>query len=109
MHVMIVSFNLVDMTEAGYRDACAAMAPAFAEVPGLLTKVWLADPAVNTYGGIYFWTDREAMEGYLESELFQTVIGFPHFANITSRDYTVLEELTKVTQSGIAVLAGASA
>lgn len=39
MHVKIVNFNLVDMTEKGYSEACEHFAPAFAELPGLLAKI----------------------------------------------------------------------
>ena len=42
VHVLIINFRLADMDEEGYRAACAEMAPAFAELPGLLAKVWLA-------------------------------------------------------------------
>ena len=60
MHVQIINFPLADMTEEGYREACAQFAPAFAEPPGLLAKIWLADPATNTYGGVYLFREREA-------------------------------------------------
>jgi hypothetical protein len=97
------------MDEDGYRAACAQLAPALAELPGLLAKVWLADPGTNTYGGVYLFEHRAAMEGYAASELFRTVAAFPHFENITSQDFAVYEDLTHVTQPGIAVLAGTPA
>jgi hypothetical protein len=106
MHVQIITFRLVDMDEAGYRAACAEMAPAFAALPGLLTKIWLADPATNTYGGVYLFRDREAVEAYGASELFATVAAFPHFADITSRDFAVYDDLTRITQPEVEVLVG---
>lgn len=69
MHVQIVTFRLADMTEEGYREACDGFTAAFAELPGLLAKIWLADPATDTYGGV--------------------------------------EDLTRVTQPGLAILAEA--
>ena len=105
MQVQIITFRLVDMDEAGYRAACATMAPAFAELPGLLAKVWLADPATNTYGGVYLFRDRKAREAYAASELFATVAAFPHFDGITSRDFAVYDDLTHITQPGLEVLA----
>lgn len=109
MHVQIIQFTLRDMDEDGYRAACAQLAPAFAELPGLLAKVWLADPETNTYGGVYLFEDRAAMEGYAGSELFRTVAAVPHFEDITSRDFAVYEDLTRVTQPGVEVLARAAA
>lgn len=109
MHVQIITFRLADMTEEGYRAACAQLAPAFAELPGLLAKVWLTDPATETYGGVYLFTDRAAMEGYAASDLFATVAALPNFVDMTSRDFAVYEDLTRVTQPGIEILAGAVA
>ena len=51
MHVQIVNFNLKDLTDAEFRSMANEVAPAFASVPGLLGKIWLADAGKNTYGG----------------------------------------------------------
>src|SRR5881396_2858402 len=48
MHVQIVNFNLKDMTDAGFRSMANEVAPAFASVPGLLGKIWLADVGKNS-------------------------------------------------------------
>jgi Putative mono-oxygenase ydhR len=106
MHVKIVNFNLVDMTEGGYSEACDQFAPAFAELPGLLAKIWLRDPSSNTYGGVYLFVDRAAGDAYAASDLFRSVEAFPHFTNISVRDFSVDEETTRRTQQGIEVLAG---
>jgi hypothetical protein len=109
MHAQIVQFTLTDMTDEGYREACRQLAPAFAGLPGLLAKLWLADPAANAYGGVYLWRDRESMRGYLDSELFRTVSAIPNFAGFASRDLPVDEELTRTTRPGIRVLEPAGA
>jgi hypothetical protein len=90
MHVQIVNFNLKDMTDAGYRSMANEVAGAFASVPGLLGKIWLADPGNNTYGGVYLWEDAAAMRAYLASDLGRGVVGNPHFGNLASRDFEVL-------------------
>lgn len=48
MHVQIVNFNLKDLTDAEFRSRANEVAPAFASVPGLLGKIWLADVGKNT-------------------------------------------------------------
>jgi len=90
MHVQIVNFNLKNMTEAEYRAMANEVAPAFASVPGLLGKLWIADVGKNTYGGVYLWQDAAAMHAYLASDLAKGVAGNPNFANLTSRDFEVL-------------------
>lgn len=72
-------------------------------MPGLISKVWLANASTNTYGGVYTWEDREAMEQYRESELFSAVATNPHFAEVSSTDFGVLEGPTSVTRGLAAV------
>jgi len=83
MHTIIVTFTLTDMSDDRYREVCAELAPAFAELPGLLTKVWLADPPARAYGGVYLFAERECADAFLGSALFRTVGSYPHFT--TSR------------------------
>jgi len=109
MHAQIITFQLADMTEEGYREACAGFTAAYAELPGLLAKIWLADPAQNTYGGVYLFRDRAAMEAYVASDLFATVAAFPHFAAIRSSDFAVYDDFTRLTQPGLEVLAAPAA
>ena len=90
MHIQIVNFNLKDMTDAAFRSMANEVAPAFASVPGLLGKIWLADADKNTYGAVYIWQDAAAMRAYLASDLGKGVVGNPNFANFTSRDFEML-------------------
>ena len=98
MHVQVVNFQLKGIDDAGFRAMCDQLAPAFENVPGMHAKIWLADPATNTYGGVYTWRDRGAMEEYARSDLFKAVLTHPNFADVTSRDYEVLDGPTAVTR-----------
>ena len=109
MHVQIVNFHLNDLSEDDYRALGAQLAPAYAELPGLLAKVWLADPAANTYGGVYLWRDPESMRAYMASELLAGVLASPHIVDVTSSDFAVYEDLTRVTQPVVEVLAPVAA
>ena len=104
MHAQIVNFHLADLGEEDYRALGAQLAPAYAALPGLLAKVWLADPGSNTYGGVYLWRDPEAMRDYMASELLAGVLSSPHIVDVTSRDFAVYEDLTAVTQPAIRVV-----
>src|ERR1700751_3740932 len=98
MHIQIINFHLKGVTEADFRALCDEVAPAFAEVPGLISKVWLANRTTNTYGGVYTWARREAMDEYAKSDLFKAVATNHNLAGITSIDFDVLEEPTSVTR-----------
>ena len=109
MHVQIVNFNLKDMGDAGFRSMANEVAPAFASVPGLLSKIWLADVDRNTYGGVYLWQDAAAMQTYLASDLGKGVVGNPNFANLTSRDFEVLSVPTAISGGPVAASRTATA
>jgi quinol monooxygenase YgiN len=109
MHIQIVNFNLKDMTDTEFRSMADEAAPAFASVPGLISKIWLADAGKNTYGGVYIWQDAAAMEAYLASDLGKGVVGNPHFANLTSRDFEVLSGPTTISGGPIAASLKATA
>ena len=98
MHVQIINFQLKDLSEEAYTNLCNDLAPAFASVPGLLAKVWLANSATKTFGGVYLWRDREAMEEYAKSDLSNSVATHPNLTGITSTDFATIEKPTKITR-----------
>ena len=98
MHVQIVTFGLKDLKDDDYRAHCGAMAPAFAQLPGLVSKTWLANAATNTYGGVYLWRDRRAMEAYQASDIYKGMLENPHFENASVRDFDVLDGPTNITR-----------
>lgn len=105
MIVQIVNFNLRDMSEADYRSACDGLAPELARVPGLISKVWLADEASNTYGGVYTWVDRQAMDAFARSDFFKAFATNPNFATITSSAFGILEGPSRVTRASTTIAA----
>ena len=109
MHVQVVNFNLKDMTDPEFRAMANEVAPAFASVPGLLSKIWLADAGKNTYGGVYIWRDAAAMRAYLASDLCKGVTGNPNFANLTSSDFEVLSGPTGGSGGRVAAALSATA
>lgn len=104
MDTIIVTFSLDGMTDDRYREVCAELAPAFAELPGLLAKVWLAAPGRGQYGGVYLFADPESADAFLASALYRTVRTFPQFTGITMQRYTVDETVTRRTQKRLAVV-----
>jgi Putative mono-oxygenase ydhR len=98
MHVQIVTFNLAGMTDADFlKVGNEVFVPELVKVPGLLAKIWLHDAATNTYSGVYTWRDPQAMLDFAESELFKAFATSPNFVNITSRDFDLLEDQSRMT------------
>tara|TARA_Y100000590_G_scaffold56931_1_gene59771 strand:+ start:1324 stop:1626 length:303 start_codon:yes stop_codon:yes gene_type:complete len=99
MVIQIVNFNLEGITHDDYMGAASEVAPAFNELNGLLSKVWLSDKEKNVYGGVYTWENRQSMEDYLNSQFYDEVLGSnPSFANVTYKAYDVLDGPTNITK-----------
>jgi len=103
--IQVVNFNLKDLSDADYRSACDGLAPELAQVPGLISKVWLADETSNTYGGVYTWVDHQAMDVFARSDFFKAFATNPNFANITSTTFDILEGPSQVTRASVAIAA----
>lgn len=105
MEIVIINFSLKGMTEYEYEKMCDEVAPAFAAVPGLASKVWLADRTTGVYGGVYTFENGASVDAFMGSELFAQVGAIPGLAGISVRRFGVLSAPTAVTRG----LVGAAA
>jgi hypothetical protein len=99
VHVQIITYNLRGLSDGDYRAHCEAIAPAFAQLPGLVSKTWLADAEANTYGGVYLWRDRRSMENYERSDIYGGMLANPHLEGLVARSFPVIEATTEITSN----------
>ncbi|HEX5165603.1 MAG TPA: YdhR family protein [Thermomicrobiales bacterium] len=102
MQIQIINFQLRELSVEEFHAVCDSIAPQWAAIPGLISKVWLENEQTNTYGGVYTWESREALESYLQSDLFNGIMTNPHFANATTTDFDIIEGPTRVTHGLVA-------
>jgi heme-degrading monooxygenase HmoA len=102
MYVQVVTYGLAGIGEGEYLDVANEVAARFSAMPGLLAKLWLANTDEGRYGAVYLWEDREAMERFLRSDLFEAFN--PEFDDVSVEDFDVLENLTAATQPVLQVL-----
>ena len=102
MYVQVVTYALDGMQESEYLDICNELTPSFSSVPGLPAKIWLDDPDRGRYGAVYFWEDKESMERFLRSNLFEGTNA--EFVDMESEGFAVLENLTAQTQPVLDVI-----
>ena len=96
MHIRIVNFSLAIPREEYIRRA-TAVAPAFAEWPGLLAKWGLGDESSGAYGGVYLFASREDADRSRDTELFRSIFTNPALRDVTVDEYDVLDGLSAVT------------
>jgi hypothetical protein len=95
VEILVINFSLA-MTEAEYRKMCDDVAPAFAAVPGLVSKIWLANRANGVYGGVYTFESGEALDAHLASDLGQ-VAAIPGLVDVSVHRFEVMTEPTAIT------------
>lgn len=105
MYVQVVTYGLGGISEREYLDVANDVASRFAAMPGLQAKIWLEDPDRGRYGAVYLWDDRESMERFLDSNLFEATN--PDFVDVYSAGFDVLENLTGQTQPVLDLLPAA--
>jgi hypothetical protein len=99
MHAQLITYQLKDVSQAEYlKTMVEPDAPVIAKVPGLISKVWLADEENNTFGGFYLWKDKTAMETFMHSDLVKAVVSRPFVTNVSSVDFEVNQNASSITR-----------
>ncbi|MBA61853.1 MAG: hypothetical protein CMJ76_05740 [Planctomycetaceae bacterium] len=98
MHLQIVNFKLNGISRIEYDAILTEVSSVFPTLPGLKAKYFLADDEGNTYGGVYIWENRQAMQDYQAGEIFKGIQEESVFTDVTSRDFAVIESPTFVKE-----------
>lgn len=103
MHVQVVTYRLAvgDVSDDEFVAANEEFAAMMNAVPGLLAKVWLRNESEDVYGGLYLWRDRNAHDAFLASELWAEVLSDDSVSDLVSRDFAVMDALTRSTQPAL--------
>jgi hypothetical protein len=99
MHAQLITYQLRNISQADYLEQMVEPdAPVLANVPGLISKVWLADEEKNSFGGFYLWEDKAAMEAFMHSDLVKAVVSRPFVQNVSSVDFEVNQKASSTTR-----------
>jgi hypothetical protein len=99
MHAQIITYKLNGISHAEYAARMVEPdSPILAKVPGLHSKVWLANAETNTFGGFCLWNTRADMESFMASELVAAVVARPFLSDIDVKDFEVPEAASRITR-----------
>ena len=99
MHAQLITYQLQNISQADYlKQMVEPDAPVLSKVPGLISKVWLADEGKNTFGGFYLWENKTAMEVFMHSDLVKAVVSRPFVMNVSSVDFEVNQNASLITR-----------
>jgi len=98
--IQVVNFNLEGITHDDFMGVANEVAPNFAPLRGLVSKVWLSDEANNTYGGVYSWASQRNLDAYRSGELYAGALASnPSFVNLYDKGFAVLSGPSAVTSN----------
>src|SRR4029079_11065879 len=99
MQAQLITYQLTDISQADYLTQMVEPdAPVLANVPGLISKVWLAGEEKNSFGGFYLWENKTAMEDFMHSDLVKAVVSRPFVQNVSSVDFEVNQSASAITR-----------
>lgn len=98
MHILIVNFQLQDLSQEVFESVGLEVAPAYAEIPGMISKTFISNEETNMHGGVYVFESEQALLDFQASELGSGVESNEHFINVQARDFRVLEAPSKITR-----------
>ena len=86
---------------AEYQQAVSPLASKYADVPGLLWKIWLIDEAKQEAGGIYLFDNETSLKSMLESPLAALVTNHPALSGFSVKQFDVMEDVTSITRGPV--------
>ncbi len=92
---------------ADYVDAVTPLASDIANIPGLQWKVWLMNESESEAGGIYWFSDSESLQAYLEGPIVAGIQQHPALENISAKIFDSIPALTAVTRGPVDTQAAA--
>lgn len=102
MPAKILQLNFkFNVPRADYEAAVSPLANDFAEVPGLVWKVWLMNEAESEAGGIYLFEDDTSLAAYLEGRLASAVKTHPALSDLSAKQFDVMDKLTAITRGPV--------
>ena len=74
--ILVTNFTF-SVSPKEFEAMATELAPAFADVPGCMWKLWLIDKEAKQAGAVYLFKDEKALQTFKESSLVASVLSHP--------------------------------
>jgi hypothetical protein len=98
--ILQINFKL-NVPPAEFEEIASSLARDFAQLPGLIWKIWLMNETEKEAGGIYLFQDESSLQAYLEGPLAAAVMAHPALSNLAAKQFGVIEDCTAVTRGPV--------
>lgn len=95
-----ISFNF-NVTSGEYEQTVKSLADQFANLPGLMWKIWIINEEQREAGGIYLFEDEASLNIFLNGPLAKSVTSHPALSNFSVKPFAVMHDLTEITHGPI--------
>ena len=104
MHLLVVKYNLKDMTLDQHYQLGLDVSPNFTseKIDGFIGKSFIGNADSGIFGGVYHFKTKEAIDNYLNSEFWQGIENHPNLVNFTKEIYGIASIST--ISNGIPIL-----
>ncbi|MDH3269052.1 MAG: YdhR family protein [Ignavibacteria bacterium] len=92
-----INFNF-SVSSGEYEQAVNSLVDQFANLPGLMWKIWIMNENKKEAGGIYLFEDEASLNEFLTGSLAKTVTSHPALSNFSVKPFTIMHDLTEITQ-----------
>lgn len=91
MHLLVVKYNLKNMTLDQHYQLGVDVAPNFTseKIKGFIGKSFIGNTDTGVFGGVYHFKSKEAINNYLTSEFWQGIESHPNLVNFTKEIYGI--------------------
>ena len=95
-----ITFNF-SVPKADYEQAANSLVNDFANLPGLIWKVWTLNEDQSEAGGIYMFESQASLDEFLAGPLAKTVTTHPALDNFSVKQFTIMKDLTEKTRGPV--------
>ena len=96
-YAQIFTYTL-DIPEEEYATRWASYAKEVAEVPGLLSKTWIADFETATFASFYVWDSKASADRFMASALVARFGAEPFLRDLSITAAPVAEGASRITR-----------
>lgn len=96
LKVLVTNYTY-NVSREEFESMASQLAPAFANVPGCLWKIWLIDAEKSEAGAVYLFKDEESLQRFKSSPLVASVLSHPALSNFDLKERDILREVSELT------------
>ena len=96
--ILVSNYNF-NVSIEEFKNMATQLAPAFADVPGCIWKIWLIDEEKKEAGAVYLFKDDESLQNFKASPLVASVLSHPALSNFDLKERDILKAASELNHA----------